>query len=1178
MTAFKDLFRKNFSRPIETVIKADDLDHVHQEVDEYVITREVAKKLTDFFESYNDSDNINGVWISGFFGSGKSHLLKILSYVLENKSMNGDHLGELFASKVSDDPKLKGDILSSTKKYKSESILFNIDQQSQITNKTEANAILQVFYKVFYDHLGYYGFRPFIANFEMSLDKEGKYELFKEQFEAIYGKPWKEGRLDYPSRRVNDAVASACGSIFNEPATKYENLLKEYRETQAFSIEDFALKVNSYIKSKGPHFRLNFFVDEVGQYIAENTKLMLNLQTLAESLNTKCQGNAWVVVTSQEDLENLVGDDSGIQSDDFSKIQGRFRVRLPLTSSNVDEVIEKRLLEKDDTGTVTLIDLFRREGENLKTLLSFSETGMQFKGYRDEDDFVNKYPFIPYQFDLFQQCIKALSRHNAFQGKHQSVGERSMLGVFQEVLKNASFNGLDGLVSFDRMFEGIRASLRTEAQNSILVAENQLSDHPFALKVLKVLFLVKYYDNFKTTSRNISVLLLDSMDANPTKHHEQVEKALNLLEQQTYIQRKGEEYEFLTDTEKDIEEEIKNTKIDEIAVSQLISELIFDGIIKDSKIKYVPNKQEFDFARKIDGDLFGKDRELKIEIITPNSNNYNNYAQLASSTLADPGLMLVKLPEDKRLIMEVRMALKTEKYIMQNRSLSNDDNIIRILAEKGQQNRERKRLLENNLNGLLARSTFYLAGKEHEVGTSTDGRYKVLEVSQDIIKVAYSKLELLGSATLDENQLRLIMRSGQYGLFDGNESTISAPEREISNFIERRKLQHDRTTLIDLRDHFSKRPYGWTQMAIWCIVAQLYKRGKIEAKQDSNALEENDFLETLNNNRLWGNTLLEPQVEFNPTQVKRLKDIHQELFDETNTATEAKDIARLFKEKVKSLESEVRGYLSQVNQYPFLSSLENLSILLRKLGSMDYTDLLSKSGEFEDELLDNKDQFLDPIRHFWNGEQKRIFDRLLQFLQGNQANFDYVETQEREFLGEVREDHAPYRGDLIRRAKDSMDALETRLISKIKEEKDITIESTNQRITQIQAQEGFTKLKPAQQEEILTPFREIISRAKNQNYIANLKVDRDRLGNLYTDQLNKIGNLLAKNEAKDNPPQPGTPEPKSVEHFINIKEVEKKVKTKKGQLNSEADVEEYIHSLKQAMLEQIQQNRKITLN
>lgn len=1173
MTTFKNLFRKNFSRPIETVIKADDTNHVYQEVDEFIITKELSKKLAGFFESYNDSDGRNGVWISGFYGSGKSHLLKILSYVLQNKSFNGDQLSEMFANKVLDNPKLKGDILISTKKYKSESILFNIDQQSQSTNKSGSDAILRVFYKVFYDHMGFYGFLPFIANFEIFLSKDGKYQEFKEQFEIFYGKPWREGRMNYPAPKVNDAVAKSCGKIFNEPASKYQTLIREYYEIQSFSIEDFALKVNEYLKSKGPNFRLNFFVDEVGQYIAENSKLMLNLQTVAESLYTKCDGNAWVFVTSQEDLENLIGNFSVVQSDDFSKIQARFKV-TPLTSANVDEVIEKRLLEKDDTGTETLIQLYRGEGENLKTLLAFSESGIQFKGYSDENDFVKKYPFIPYQFDLFQQCIKALSRHNAFQGKHQSVGERSMLGVFQEVLKNSSFQGLDGIVSFDKMFEGIRATLRTEVQNSIIVAERQLCDNHFALKVLKVLFLVKYYDNFKTTSRNVSVLMLDSMDVNPAKHHEEIEKALNLLEQQTYIQRKGEEYEFLTDAEKDIEEEIKNTPIDEIQVSQFLGELIFDGIIKDSKIKYAANKQEFEFARKIDGDSFGRDKELKIEIITPNASNYNDYSQLSSSTLADPGLMVVKLPEDKRLIIEIRMSLKTDKYIMQNRSLSNDDNIIRILAEKGQQNSERKRLLENNLNGLLAKATFFLAGKEHAVGTSSDGRYKVLDVAQDMIKVAYSKLELLGSANLDESQLRLIMRSGQYGLFDGNEATLSAPEKEISNFIERRKLQHDRTTLTDLREHFSKRPYGWTQMAVWCIVAQLFKRGKLEAKQDSNSLEESDFLETLNNNRLWSNTLLEPQIEFSGVQIKRLKDIHVEMFDETNVATEAKDVARLFKEKAKSLESEIRGYLSQANQYPFLSSMDNLATLLRKLGNMDYADLLTKSSDFEDELLDDKEHLLDPIRQFWNGEQKKIFDRLLQFLQGNQANFDYIDHQERGFLSELREEKAPYKGDLIKKAKESMDALEARLINKIKEEKDFTTAFANERITQIQVQEDFAELKTQQQEEILAPFREIVSRAKSQNYIANLKVDRERLSDLYTEQLNKIGNLLA----ESNPPTLGNQETAPVDHFINIKEVEKKIRTTKGQLKSAEDVEDYIESLKSAMMEQIQLNRKITLN
>ena len=81
----KKFFEKDINRNIETVIKADDREHILDEVMEYVITNEIGKKIRDLFSEYNDYAGANGVWISGFFGSGKSHLLKILSYALENK-------------------------------------------------------------------------------------------------------------------------------------------------------------------------------------------------------------------------------------------------------------------------------------------------------------------------------------------------------------------------------------------------------------------------------------------------------------------------------------------------------------------------------------------------------------------------------------------------------------------------------------------------------------------------------------------------------------------------------------------------------------------------------------------------------------------------------------------------------------------------------------------------------------------------------------------------------------------------------------------------------------------------------------------------------------------------------------------------------------------------------------
>src|SRR5690606_20500066 len=205
------------------------------------------------------------------------------------------------------------------------------------------------------------------------------------------------------------------------------------------------------------------------------------------------------------------------------------------------------------------------------------------KLYRDEEDFVNKYPFVSYQFDLFQQCIKSLSRHNVFQGKHASVGERSMLGVFQEVLKNLNEFEAGSLVSFDLMFHGIVGTLRTEAQNAIILASNQLEQrNKLAVRILKALFLVKYFDSFKATTRNIQILLTADVNTNINEFHQQIEQALTLLEEETYIQRRGEIYEYLTNEEKDIEEEIKDLRVENDDISKYLGTVLFDGILKEN--------------------------------------------------------------------------------------------------------------------------------------------------------------------------------------------------------------------------------------------------------------------------------------------------------------------------------------------------------------------------------------------------------------------------------------------------------------------------------------------------------------------------------------------------------------------------------------------------------------------
>ena len=1126
----KDFFKKDINRTIETVIKADDRDNISDEVAEYVITNEIAKKIRDFFQSYNDYQGVNGVWISGFFGSGKSHLLKILSYVLENKEFDGYQSGELFAEKIENDEMLKGDVLAATK-IPSESILFNIDQQAQITSKSDENAILSVFYKVFFDHLGYYGFQQHVAEFEMWVDKQGKYEEFKSMFRQKYGKTWEEARVDYFDPLITDIVAKVLGELNNTDVSKYENILDEIEDRQKQSIEDFCKRVHEYIRTKQTGFRLNFFVDEVGQYISDNTKLMLNLQTIAETLATRTKGRSWILVTSQEDMESVVGDMNKHQLNDFSRIQARFKLKIPLTSANVDEVIEKRLLKKNDDAQKHLITVFKKDSAHLDTLLSFSEAGVQFKGYQSNADFANKFPLVPYQFDLFQQCRRALSTHNAFQGKHSSVGERSMLGVFQQVVQKIENKNDRALISYDMMYEGVRNELRGEIQSSIILAENNL-DNPFAIKVLKALFLVKYFGNFKTTKRNISVLMINDIEVDLKKHEKKIDEALNTLENQSYVQRNGDVYEFLTDDEKDIEREIKNTEIDDTAITNLLKETLFDEIIRDNRIKYLDNKQDYDFTSKIDGTLLGREKELEIEIITENYHDFENHTFLQSQTMGSPGMKFV-LPSNSVFMKDLKMHLRTDKYVKRNQSTSNRPEVKRILMDKAQQNAIRKRNLKFVADKLLANSTVYMNGGKREMGKTADGKTRVINAFQDLVKTVYSNLRMLGKTQFSEDTIKNTIRSRQDDLFGADDTTISEAENEVLNFIQRRKNDSDRTSLNDLKNYFTRKPYGWYQNAIWTVTAKLYKRGKVEVKQDSNLLEDEEVLNALLNSSNYGNTLLEPQAIINPKLVKALKQICYEAFDETCVYKEAKDVAKAFKDRLNQMYIEVNQLLAQKREYPFLSSLEVFADKLQRWSNKDYSYYLTNLNVFKDDLLDSKEDLLDPVKRFMTGEQRKIYDDIKRLLESNTANVDYVDGDEFDTLKTLINSQTPYKGNGIQIAKAAKDSLTNKVATAIKEEKRIAIEAIEKAVENLKSNEEYQKLDDAKQQLITQPFQEEINKLQNQKFIAVIRDVKDKVVNrLLPDQLNEMIRLTTPD---DSPEEENISEPKP--HYITMKRV-----------------------------------------
>ena len=209
-----EIFAKDIQRPIEGVIKADDAAHLGTEVEEYVLTNEAAKGLEILLEEYTSYTNANGVWISGFFGSGKSHMLKMLAHLLgdvEGQDYPRQNVSDSFRAK-SPDAFLPG-LLNKADRIPAKSLLFNIDQKATLISKDQTDALLKVFVKVFDESRGYYGNQGHVARFERDLDNRGQYGAFKEAFERIAGIPWTQGReqtaLEGPS--IDRAFAEVNG-------------------------------------------------------------------------------------------------------------------------------------------------------------------------------------------------------------------------------------------------------------------------------------------------------------------------------------------------------------------------------------------------------------------------------------------------------------------------------------------------------------------------------------------------------------------------------------------------------------------------------------------------------------------------------------------------------------------------------------------------------------------------------------------------------------------------------------------------------------------------------------------------------------------------------------------------------------------------------------------------------
>ncbi|MDR2117032.1 MAG: BREX system P-loop protein BrxC, partial [Planctomycetaceae bacterium] len=761
-----EIFQKDIARPINGVIKADQLDEesVWQELDEFVVTKELSEHLRKFFARYCEtlharkstaSSSKNGVWISGFFGSGKSHFIKVLFHLLSNEEHS--HVDQktqqkvikrsvdFFEEKIVDDITLAD--IKRTVSSKTDVILFNIDSKADDKDAQKYNIVLAVFMKVLNQKLGYSPDHFHIAHLERYLDEKGKYQEFQNIYKTLTATDWKQERDAYEFNR--DEVIETFSKVLGQSKEASEKWFDSAENNFPLTVEIFAKWTKEYLDKQGKDHRIVFLADEVGQFIGSDTILMLNLQTIVEQLGTVCNGRAWVVVTSQEDIDTVIQTQAESRKD-FSKIQGRFETRLNLSSRNVDEVIQERLLrKKDDNPNVKqkLLQLYHEKGDILKNQLSFKDCSFTWNEFKDENDFVQIYPFVPYQFKLLQLIFESI-RQTGVAGIHVAQGERSLLDAFQLAAKSIIDENVGVLVPLYRFFPAIENFLESPIKRSFEHVENVEKLKSFDEDILRVLFLIHHVDKMTANIDNLVTLCLDHIDVNRVELKKQIEASLERLERESLIKVSNGVYSFLSNEEQDVRREIKGIFVTATEKSKCIGKIIFEEIFPDRrKHKYHATKKDFQFNRLCDQQPIDRHIEkaaLLVSIISPfcDDEQYDSDPRCFAASIENNGKILIRLSKNIHFEQELQNYIRIKNYVDRRTRINVPETKSQMMQTLSSEKELRKKNVNKLLTEILSEADYFIAGQKWTFKTLTPEK-ALEEAFNKFIENKYNKLSLL---------------------------------------------------------------------------------------------------------------------------------------------------------------------------------------------------------------------------------------------------------------------------------------------------------------------------------------------------------------------------------------------------------------------------------------------------
>lgn len=1004
----KDIFVRPIDRSLEGVIKADALDDatVKQELDEYVVTDELKKHFAKFFHAYADSIGKDtkkmGVWISGFFGSGKSHFLKILSYLLENREIDGRHAVDFFdADRKISDPMVIADI-HRAESIPTDVILFNIDAKS--SKQQGEDSLLDVFIRVFNEMRGYCGALPYVAELERKLDEKGRYQEFKDRFMESTGSAWVDERDDFDF--IQDDVVDVLTSMkFMSEEAARNWCEKADQQGNRMSIEDFAERVKKYLDSRGRESRMVFLIDEVGQYVSQELDRMLNLQTITEQLGTKCKGRAWIVVTSQQAVDRITKMDKFFRQD-FSKIQGRFDTRISLSSADADTVIKKRILEKTEAGTDALTAFYEGKENEIQNLFHFTGE-VEHKLYKNKEDYAAVFPFVPYQFSLLGQTLTEVRKSGA-SGKHLSSGERSLLSLFKESAQNHMHEGLDLLMPYYAFYGPLEDFLDHNNRSVIsnaLKNEKINPDHEedcFTVNVLKVLFMIKNLDTLEPNLENITTLMIDNVSCDRIKMKEDVEKSLKILCGQMMVQKNGERYTFLSDEEQTINRTIGDIEVEAGDVYKEMNSILFDTIYKEKKYHpaYLSGRYFFPLGQYIDDEAYGRTgqgEDMAIHIITGSYHGRDDDTSMVMKS-AEAHQLLIVLPEDMEYFTEIRTALQITKFLNQG-TKSDEAGYRSILEAKRVERREREERAAQELKEALTNARFYVNGERRDI-KARDPVARIHEGLEKLCTVTYCNLNYIDTG-MDESDVRKEIRGGITGnmpMIDSEPSALA--QAEVLDFIRRNTMGHMPISRKKVEDQFVKAPYGFNEVDIRWILARLFHKGDITFKVSGETItfrnrREGEIFDYIMKKPWLDRLLMEERVKVPDTCRQAAQNIMAELFKNSNASRDEDTFMDDFFRRTDNM----IGDMKRIQEMQKNSSYPGKDVIRRGLSLLEdikektsplsfYQVLYDREEDFEDLAED----YEDVEKFFADGsKQREIFDNALLCLRQFEKSLTYID-------------------------------------------------------------------------------------------------------------------------------------------------------------------------------------------